>query len=110
MGLRNFSVVEHIVPCQHVREHQEATAFGDDDELHLAIKQYIPSETAPSSSSGITIVAAHAAGVVKVYLTSAMSFGATLLSTRAGSLRTAMGCPAYSMQEEGAQHQVDLDS
>ncbi|GLB14557.1 hypothetical protein AtubIFM61612_001988 [Aspergillus tubingensis] len=37
-----FRVIEHTVPCQHIREYPAATRRTQEDVLHLAVKQYIP--------------------------------------------------------------------
>ncbi|KAJ5815016.1 hypothetical protein N7474_006793 [Penicillium riverlandense] len=59
-----FRIVEHVVPCQHIREYPAATA-GVDDTLHLAVKQYIPLDNPNPQPGDVTILAAHANGFPK---------------------------------------------
>jgi hypothetical protein len=62
-----FRIVEHVVPCQHIREYPAATA-GVDDTLHLAVKQYIPFDNPNPQPGDVTILAAHANGFPKVFI------------------------------------------
>ena len=61
----NFDVTEHVIPCQHIRGYphsvREPSAL-----LKLAVKQYVPTYHADSSQPSVTIIAAHANGIVKV--------------------------------------------
>jgi hypothetical protein len=61
-----FRVVEHTVECQHIREYPGATANTQEDELHLAVKQYIPLDNPNPQPGDVTILAAHANGFPKV--------------------------------------------
>lgn len=60
-----FRVVEHTVECQHIREYPGATANTQEDELHLAVKQYIPLDNPNPQPGDVTILAAHANGFPK---------------------------------------------
>jgi hypothetical protein len=64
----HFDVIEHRAPCQYIRQYPRATSHLDEDELYLAVKQYVP-RVKPSSNhqkgTGITIVACHANGAPK---------------------------------------------
>ena len=61
-----FEVVEHSIPCQHIREYPRATKSRQEEVLHLSINQYKPLKTANSCEDGVTIIAAHANGIPKV--------------------------------------------
>jgi hypothetical protein len=60
-----FHIVEHLVPCQHIREYAQATASEQEDVLQLAVKQYIPLNNPSPKPGDITIIGAHANGFVK---------------------------------------------
>jgi hypothetical protein len=60
-----FRIVEHLVPCQHIREYAQATANEQEDVLQLAVKQYIPLNNPSPKPGDITIIGAHANGFVK---------------------------------------------
>lgn len=59
-----FTVKEHRVPGQHIREYARATANAQEEVLELAVKEYIPREG--GGGEGVTILAAHANGFPKV--------------------------------------------
>lgn len=61
-----FRIVEHVVPCQHIREYPAATANEQEDTLHLAVKQYIPLDNPHPQPGDVTILGAHANGFPKV--------------------------------------------
>jgi hypothetical protein len=61
-----FHIKEHVLPCQHIREYARATAFKQEEELHLAIKQYIPLDNPNPQPGDVTIIGAHANGFPKV--------------------------------------------
>lgn len=58
--MNGFRVVEHKVPCQHVREYSQATAESQEDILYLSVKQYIPLDNFNPQAGDVTIIAAHA--------------------------------------------------
>ncbi|EAW10659.1 putative toxin biosynthesis protein [Aspergillus clavatus NRRL 1] len=60
-----FRIVEHQVPCQHIREYPGATANEQEDVLHLAVKQYIPLDNPDPQPGDVTILATHANGFPK---------------------------------------------
>jgi hypothetical protein len=65
---KHFNVLEHRVPCQHIRHYPRATAHSEEDELFLAVKQYVPQVAVPTGiqhSTGMTIVGCHANGFPK---------------------------------------------
>lgn len=63
--MEHFRVVEHKIPCQHIREYPRATSRSQHDVLQLSVKQYLPL-TNPSPQPGdVSIVAAHANGFCK---------------------------------------------
>ena len=61
-----FRIVEHVVPCQHLREYPAATADNQEQLLHLAVKQYIPLDNPSPQPGDVTILASHANGFPKV--------------------------------------------
>ena len=63
-----FRIVEHIVPCQHIREYPQATAGSQEDILHLAVKQYIPRDNSEPQPGDVTIISAHGNSFPKVSL------------------------------------------
>ena len=58
--MESFRVVEHQVPCQHIREYPQATADTQEDVLYLDVKQYIPTSNPNPQPGDITIIGAHA--------------------------------------------------
>ena len=60
MSTERFRIVEHKIPCQHIREYPRATAHGQEDILHLAVKQYVPLDNSNARPGDITIIGAHA--------------------------------------------------
>lgn len=67
MSHKFFKVVDHVIPCQHVREYPNVTR--DEHPLQLAVKQYVPLQNAQSSENAITIIAAYGNGFPKVSVT-----------------------------------------
>lgn len=61
-----FSILEHELPCSHIREYPLATANTQEDVLYLAIKQYIPKDNKHPQPGDVTIIGAHANGFPKV--------------------------------------------
>ncbi|CAJ2505265.1 Uu.00g126590.m01.CDS01 [Anthostomella pinea] len=60
-----FSITEHTIPTQHIREHPRATAHSQEDVLHLHIKQYTPLDNPNPQPGDVTIIGAHANGFPK---------------------------------------------
>lgn len=61
-----FRVVEHVTPCQHIREYPRATADKQETTLLLSVKQYIPIDNPNPEPGDVTILGAHANGFPKV--------------------------------------------
>lgn len=61
-----FQIVEHVTPCQHIREYPRATAEEQETTLLLSVKQYIPLDNPNPKPGDITILGAHANGFPKV--------------------------------------------
>ncbi|PWY61962.1 hypothetical protein BO83DRAFT_404224 [Aspergillus eucalypticola CBS 122712] len=61
-----FQVIEHTVPCQHIREYPAATKRTQDDVLHLAVKQYIPTSDPRPLPRAVTTLIAPGGGFAKV--------------------------------------------
>lgn len=66
MSSNPFRVVDHVVPCQHIREYPRATSTEQEQVLHLAVKQYIPIDNPNPQPGDVTIIGAHANGFPKV--------------------------------------------
>lgn len=64
----HFRVVEHVVPTQHTRQWPRGTEVGHENDLKLAVKQYIPKDNDDPQPGDITLIAAHANGFPKVNL------------------------------------------
>ncbi len=61
-----FRVIEHVIPCQHIREYPRAAAFSQEEVFHLAVKQYIPIDNPTPQPGDITIIGSAANGFPKV--------------------------------------------
>ncbi|OJD19017.1 hypothetical protein ACJ73_08672 [Blastomyces percursus] len=60
-----FKVIEHTVPCQHIREYPRAIATEQEETLWLSVKQYVPLDNPNPKPGDITIIGAHANGFPK---------------------------------------------
>ena len=60
-----FRVSKHILPSQYIRHHPRSVGGDQEDDLHIAIKQYVPLDTLQHKSGDITIIGGHANGVGK---------------------------------------------
>lgn len=68
MSPLHFNVVEHVLPCQYIREYPGATLDDQEDTLHLHIKQYKPKDQSHNQPGAVTIIGGHANGFSKVGL------------------------------------------
>ncbi|KAF1957628.1 alpha/beta-hydrolase [Byssothecium circinans] len=59
-----FNVTEHIIPCQHIRGYRHATHDAT-AVLRLAVKEYTPKAKNEIKEGAVTVIAAHANGIVK---------------------------------------------
>lgn len=64
MPSRHFTVKEHVVPCQHIRNYLKSLAGPQEQELSLAVKQYTP-RNYQSRHGDVTIIASHGIGFSK---------------------------------------------
>jgi hypothetical protein len=65
---KHFDVIEHRCPGQHIRHYARGTSESEEDELYLAVKQYVPrvkESGTREGSQGITLIACHANGAPK---------------------------------------------
>jgi len=62
MSPLHFNVIEHVLPCQYIREYPGTTLDNQEDTLHLHIKPYKPKDQSH------TIIGGHANGFPKVGL------------------------------------------
>ncbi|KAL4888689.1 Alpha/beta hydrolase family-domain-containing protein [Aspergillus ambiguus] len=53
-----FTVQEHVIPCQFMREYPRATADGRSTGLSLAVKQYTPTRSPDPTLQRVTIIGA----------------------------------------------------
>lgn len=60
---RNFTCVEHEVPCTHIRQYPRATSTHQGEVLHLAVKQYKPRYE--PHDGDVTVLACHASAFPK---------------------------------------------
>lgn len=56
--------MEHVIPCQHIREYPHAVK-SESSVLNLAIKEYRPLDNLDVVPGSVTIIAAHANGLPK---------------------------------------------
>lgn len=62
----SFSVIEHVIPGQHIREYPNATKLREEDVLQISIKQYVPlNRSTPVPDNAVTIIGAHGNGFPK---------------------------------------------
>ena len=61
MSSEFFTVEEHIVPCQHIREGFMTTS-PDDPGWRMQVKQYTPRNNPSPKEGDITILSSHANG------------------------------------------------
>ena len=64
--MSHFRVIEHTTRCQNIRERPGAVKAGHDNELRLAVKQYIPIDNPSPKEGDVTIIGAHANAFPKV--------------------------------------------
>jgi hypothetical protein len=64
MSLTYFSITEHAIPCQHIREYPDAVK-DPQAVLQLAIKEYRPLNNPNPEPGDVTIIASHANGFPK---------------------------------------------
>ena len=64
MSASNFSVTEHILLGQHIREYPYGVK-SEPAKLRLDIKEYRPLDNIDAAPGSVTIIAAHANGLVK---------------------------------------------
>ena len=64
MSTSIFSITEHIIPCQQIREYPKAVK-SEPAALRLAIKEYRPLDNLDAALGSVTIIAAHANGLPK---------------------------------------------
>ncbi|CAG8403952.1 unnamed protein product [Penicillium salamii] len=60
-----FRVVEHTIPAQNIRERPGAVIPGHQQDLRLAVKQYIPFDNPSPQEGDVTLIGAHACGFPK---------------------------------------------
>ncbi|KAF2210274.1 hypothetical protein CERZMDRAFT_45816 [Cercospora zeae-maydis SCOH1-5] len=58
--MSSFEIVEHKIPCQHIREYPRALSGPQEGVLHLTVKQYIPKDNTDPQPGDVTIIGAHA--------------------------------------------------
>ncbi|RDW92834.1 alpha/beta hydrolase [Aspergillus mulundensis] len=63
--MSHFRVIEHTVRAHHIRERLGAVKPGHENELRLAVKQYIPLDNPDPKDGDVTIIGTHANGFPK---------------------------------------------
>lgn len=58
--MSSFQIVEHQAPCSYISEYPHRYANSQEDQLYLAVKQYIPIDNPNPRPGDITIIGAHA--------------------------------------------------
>jgi len=106
-----FSVQEHLVPCQHIREYPRATADKQEDVLYLSVKQYRPLDNLSSKPGDVTIIGAHANGFPKVCASNrhALRHHCHRLMEQSGTIRAAMGRATASIKSPWLSNTGNLD-
>lgn len=65
MSTSPFTITEHVIDGQHIREYPHATKTGD-DVMKLAVKRYTPKSNPDPQPGDVTIIGAHGSGFPKV--------------------------------------------
>ncbi|KAL2822283.1 Alpha/beta hydrolase family-domain-containing protein [Aspergillus cavernicola] len=65
MSQSRFRVIEHTARCQNIRERPGAVKPGHENDLRLAVKQYIPLDNPSPREGDVTLIGAHANGFPK---------------------------------------------
>ena len=60
-----FTIKEHVLPTQYIREYPGATLYDQEEILKLHIKQYTPKDQKVKQAGAVTIIGAHANGFPK---------------------------------------------
>lgn len=88
--MSSFHIIEHQIPCQHIREYARATSGSQETVLHLAVKQYVPKDNPNPRPGDVTIIGAHANGFPKGS-TSLYGMKCTLGQSKMGSASGVFG-------------------
>ena len=90
--MSHFRVIEHTVRCQPIRQLPGAVKPGYENQLRLAVKQYIPRENPSPHESDVTLIGAHANSFPKVniFIISFPDFR-TKLNLAPGAVRASLG-------------------
>lgn len=56
--MSNFRIIEHVVRAQHSRERWAASELGEENNLRLHVKQYIPLSNPKPQVGDVTIIGA----------------------------------------------------
>lgn len=65
MSTEKFTITDHLVPANHIREYPGSTV-NQEDVLKIHVKQYTPKRDGPVPEDAITFIAAHGVGLPKV--------------------------------------------
>lgn len=91
-----FTIREHVLPCQYIREYPGGTLYDQEDELRLQVKQYIPKDESISEPGAVSIIGAHANGFPKVPDPGMKIWTRLLyLTEKTGTLRANLGGIVY---------------
>lgn len=67
-SMSRFRVIEHTIRAQNVRERPGAVLPGYQQDVRLAVKQYVPIDNPSPQDGDVTLIGAHANGFPKVLL------------------------------------------
>lgn len=68
--MSNFRVIEHTISGQNIRERLGAVTAGHEQDIRLAVKQYVPLDNPSPQEGDVTLIGMHASGFPKVSLPS----------------------------------------
>lgn len=111
-----FKIVEHVTPCQHIREYPRAIGDEQETTLLLSVKQYIPIDNPNPKPGDVTILGAHANGFPKVqpfpYIEKnlILLYFLALSNVLLGTIRTTMERNSCTLKETRFQDSRHLDS
>ncbi|KAL9636662.1 MAG: hypothetical protein Q9164_002681 [Protoblastenia rupestris] len=60
-----FTITEHVLPTQYIREYPGATLEDQEENLELHVKQYTPRSRQQNRPGAVTVIGAHANGFPK---------------------------------------------
>ena len=93
-----FTIKEHTIPGQYIREYPDATYEDEECELLIHVKQYVPSRSVHSHADAVTLLGAHANGIGFLSMLATATDRAARLSQ--GALRSDVGVSVPKPREK----------